>query len=208
MVGVSALLNASWKSYQNLIWQNKANMEARRALDDICEVIRMSGNEPPTNTTLPYGYPQIRPDFVGTGFSYEIVVDVDQHGINTTNYVYAAQTAADGINYLVRMWNNSRIESVAQFVDSVTFEYEYRQPDTSGGTTWQMHRVSKLEDFVNNGDLSIFHLIKTVYVTVNVRIPKNITGADKEYTRTLTSAVTLRGPYDDPAPPAQAYFPP
>src|SRR5579883_2663614 len=43
LTAASTLLNASWKSYQNLVWQNKVNMEARQALDDICDFVRMSG---------------------------------------------------------------------------------------------------------------------------------------------------------------------
>jgi hypothetical protein len=204
MIGVASLLNASWQSYRNLVWQNKANMEARRALDDICDTIRTGGNDNDMTLFKSAGMPQILtdiPEYSNTGSE----VGVEMHAGSPNTYYYAVGQAPDGTNILIRAFGYNEFD-VAQYIDSVQFEYEYRQPAGLSQATWTLQRASDLYalDPVN---YTYFYLPKTVYVTVNVRIPQSVTGVSHDYTRTLTSAVTLRGPYDNAAPPAQAILP-
>jgi hypothetical protein len=191
LIGVSAFMNASWRAYQNLIWQNKVNQEARQALDAICDMVRMAGND--RDVLMPISLS----NQVLTGSAEGVLVVSPISGIGNVRYEQQTQSGT-GIGYLTRTLGAETIAS-AQFVTQVRFEYEYRLPATTtqGKPTWTMVRVS------NPAAVSANPLVRTVYIIVTTTARPDPIGPT--YTRTLSSAVQLRGPYNAALPPAQSF---
>ena len=189
MYGVYGLIGSSWRSYQSLLWQNKANQEARQTLDDICDLIRFAGYDQDMIRTTAQQQTQ-----VDSSSGADLIGVIRIGSIGTPTYCLTQQDATSSIFYLTRL-DDEGTTSVGQYVSTVEFEYEYRQPASLANPTWALKRV-----LIPSGD--IFYLVKTVYVTVNVTIPASVTG-DQVYQRRLTSAVSLRAPYNTAAPPAQ-----
>ncbi len=189
------LFRTSWLSYQNLVWQSKVNMEARRALDDLCDTLRMAGANVDLTSpkeTLPQvsSYPSSDANL--------ITITRPPGYLLAIRYRSQALPAHDNQDYLQRVvganWNNAKL--VGQHIKSIEFEYEYRLPAaTENDTAWQSVRVSR------PGNAAAY-LAHTVYVTVTAEVsPFGNNGAT--YTRRLTSAVHLRGPYNTRIPRAK-----
>ncbi|GEM_PF-4296056 len=183
---VMVLFRTSWLSYQNLVWQSKVNMEARRTLDDICDSLRMGGAN--IDLTSP---DYINPQFnVGTPNRVAFFTPP-----NASEISYEVLPNSDGQSYLKRQQVGDW-KMVGQHISRVEFEYEYRLPATSeNDTSWQSLRVS-----APNRDIR--YLVHTVYVTVTAEVSPFGSGGTT-YTRRMTSAVHLRGPYNTRTPRAK-----
>lgn len=191
MTGVYVLVGASYQSYQDLVWQNKVNQEARQALDEVCDTIRFSGLDSDLIRPAENNAPQVYGNSDGNQVGVTII-----GGIGNQIYFQSETDPNSNTYYLTRLDLPDK-RAVSQFVDTVHFEYEYRTPAGPNDKTWQMKRVSEPSGDVN-------YLIKTVYVTVTATIPSSVTHG-QTYSRTLTSAATLRGPYNSVVPPALRY---
>jgi prepilin-type N-terminal cleavage/methylation domain-containing protein len=184
---VMVLFRTSWLSYQNLVWQSKVNMEARRTLDDICDSLRKGGFD--GDLTAPrYVNPQFN---IATPITAAFLPPVG-------NEIYYRTATVNGQKYLLRRQIGG-FRKVGQHISLVEFEYEYRLPATSEtDTAWQSIRVS-------TPDTDAMYLAHTVYVTVTAEVaPFGNGGAT--YRRKMTSAVHLRGPYNTRVPRAK-YMP-
>ena len=188
-----SLLKGSWQSYDNLHWQSRVNMEARRALDDICYHIRMSGSA--QDMTYPALLrPQVEPasdsqviSIKPIGRDSEIVYQTATK--NATSYYGKTEVQS----FLVRVLGQGENANVpARFIKNIEFEYEYRLPSLDeNDATWRSVRVS------NPQFTDAIYLAHTIYVTVTAESPR-ING--QIYTRRLTSAVRLRTPYNTQVP--------
>ena len=204
VAAVMALLRTSWLSYQNLVWQSKVNMEARRGLDDICDTLRMGGD------SVDFTAPRVSYTQVAAWPSSDAqLLEISRFPWYTYGVIYRAQamSAYGNQRYLRRNsgggWNRARL--VAQHIKTVEFEYEYRLPATSeNDRAWHSIRVRRPGPHaglgVDNNDAA--YLAHTIYVTVTAEVSPY--GPDGEtYTRTMTSAVHLRAPYNTHIPRAK-----
>lgn len=208
MAGSFNLLLASWRAYDNLVWQNKVNMEARQALDDICDDLRMAGAN--RDMINPVSFP-------GNSY-YQVATNknkpFDSSGRDKLQYqlpydyssgspVYIVLASPGGARYLRGGVGLNRY--VAQHIKEVLFEYEYRPPSTSTDDvvgTWTSVRESPVRNSATSLPMDISKLTHTVYVTVVAEAsPHGANGPS--YTRRLTSAVHLRAPYNNAVPPSQ-----
>ena len=192
MTGVYNLLEASWNAYTTVVWQNTVNREAHRALDDICDTVRSSGNDLDMTTTFKRSGPLTANIYNGTHL--HLAVKRKDGGYN-----YYPSIQGNGTNVLVR--NDGGTEkTVAQYITDVHFAYEYRNV-SQNDASWTFSNVNSIID-VNTGQrLPSAYLVKTVYVTVTASYQPYPNG--QTYTRTLHSAVTLRMPYNTPLPLSQ-----
>ena len=194
-MAVMALFRTSWLSYQNLVWQSKVNMEARRTLDDICDTLRMGGANIDLTSPARAPKPQVHPSVSGAN-----IVQMYPIG-QAAEVTYQVLQRHGGQNYLTRQVGQAtaNIRLVGQHIKQVDFEYEYRLPAGSeNDTAWQSIRVSRPGNVGGN-------LAHTIYVTVTAEVSPF--GSDgTTYTRRLTSAVHLRGPYNTRIPRAK-YIP-
>jgi hypothetical protein len=195
MLAAFLLLKSSWQSYDNLVWQTKVNMEARQALDDICDLIRMGGND----------VDMIRPAIMYQGQVNPDASSNQQLRFLPIGYVveqtyYAKQSNRDNIYYIVRKSGNSANPTfnrkVGQFLRTVQFEYEYRLPSTNDADpVWRFRRVSN-----PIAEPTAAYLATTIYVTVTAEVQPYPNGT--VYRRVLTGATSLRGPHGMVMPPA------
>jgi prepilin-type N-terminal cleavage/methylation domain-containing protein len=193
------LFRSSWLSYQNLVWQSKVNMEARRTLDDVCDHLRMGGfNRDMTAPTI--STPQVTP----TPYTTANILEFEPVGYGN-KVLYRVQPKY-GNSTLTRLVgsNRSNARMVGQFVTNVSFEYEYRLPaNNENDAVWRTVRVSN----PGAGNAGYPHnpaayLAHTVYVTFTSEV-RPFGNDGQVYTRRLTSAVHLRGPFNSRIPPAK-----
>jgi prepilin-type N-terminal cleavage/methylation domain-containing protein len=204
------LFRTSWLSYQNLVWQSKVNMEARRTLDDICDHLRMGGVNGDLTAPMTTA-PQVKP-IEGNVFYGSSASQLEFTPIGSDPVFYRAYPhPRHGGSYLMRRAGGSMrspANMVGQFVTDVSFEYEYRLPATNeNDAVWRTVRVSN-PGVGNNGfpNNSAAYLAHTVYVTVTSQVSPYGDGG-QTYTRRLTSAVHLRGPFNSRIPPAKFALP-
>lgn len=207
IVAVQNLLLASWRSADDLIWQNRVNQEARQALDEICDAIRSTGDNldmiaPQTST-----FPQVgtaSSNRSGSNSNTLICIPTNRQ-YNGTSVSYEARfSKALQAWYLVRTVTGATdaadVQAIASYVDKVTFEYEYRLPANNGASGWILRRVANPNDPAIGS--TVPYLISTIYVTVEASVsPYGKAGTT--YRRRLTSAVHPRAPYNETVPPAQ-----
>lgn len=195
---IGMMLMAHWSAYNTTLYQNRVNMEARRALDAICDDIRLSG----------YGQSQIaspnpQPQVYWTGIPVGGLPSSDQNNITiyqalgglSIGYTVPDANNPNGSNpnnLLERMdpGRNNNV-AIAMYISQINLEYEYRQRSTDPTQPWIYYRTPTPEA---NGSSEINELT-AIYVTVTATIPTSVTGA-QAYTRTLTSAVHFRAPYN------------
>ncbi len=201
---IMVLFRTSWLSYQNLVWQSKVNMEARRALDDICDTLRMGGDNVDFSAPIP-SYYQISP-YPYSNSNYLEIARFPSYPYGA-NYRTEVMADHDNQRYLRRAvggdWDNARL--VGQDIKSIEFEYEYRRPATSeNDTAWQSVRVSRPgpNNALGGRNNDAAYLAHTIYVTVTAEVSPFGNGGTT-YTRKMTSAVHLRGPYNSRTPRAK-----
>jgi hypothetical protein len=161
MLAAFLLLKSSWQSYDNLVWQTKVNMEARQTLDDICDMIRMGGNDVDMMRPALMSQGQVNPSA-----STDTILRFLPIGFVAEQTYSARRSSRDNIFYVVRKSGNSASPNfnrkVGQFLSTVQFEYEYRLPSTSDADpVWRFSRVSN-----PNAVPDAAYLTTTVYVTV------------------------------------------
>jgi prepilin-type N-terminal cleavage/methylation domain-containing protein len=178
--GVGMLLMAHWMAYNDTFWQNRVNMEARQALDDICDDIRMAGNGQDT-ISYPNGTAQI------TGLSSGVNQIAFKNAESVIPISYAIPTTNNPNNLLVRTITGSDV-AVAMYITNITFDYEYRQRSQDPSQPWNYYRVP-------TPSANVLDDLTTIYVTVTASVPSSLTGGTS-YSRTLTSAVHFRAPYN------------
>jgi hypothetical protein len=178
--GIGMILQAHWNAYRDTLYQNRVNLEARRALDAICDQIRAGGasNDAIDNRNT---FPAIT---TGSNVNQlELLRTLDDEPIEIRT-----QTIG-GSPYLIFNYGApgtlSDAFKIAQYITSLRFEYEYRAWSQDSG--WTFVRTTVPDGYYSR--------ISTIYVTVTATIPSSITGGPA-YTRTLTSAAHLRGPYN------------
>lgn len=178
--GIGLILQAHWNAYRDTLYQNRVNLEARRALDAICDQIRAGGAN---NDAIDH---RNNSPSVTTGSDVNRLVllrtlDYAQIDIRTVTI--------DGSPYLIFNYGSpdslSDAFKVAQYITNLQFEYEYRAWSQDNG--WTFVRTTVPDNY--------YARISTIYVTVTATIPSSITGGPA-YTRTLTSAAHPRGPYN------------
>lgn len=203
------LINASWHSYQNLVWQNKVNKEARQALDDICDWLRAGGNDADMlNLNYPsYAtrFPQILPDSSVS----RVGVFTPPSVPNTGTDCFRTYVFSDGTTNLEHNQSSdmtiadafadpqSHPYKTAQFVNTISLSYEYRVPSALGQRVWLLSRTSAPNSTTQ-------YLIRTIYVQVTASYQPEGDGGPV-FSRTLQSAVSLRKPYFNGASPSQSY---
>lgn len=185
---VAILFDITWVSYSNTLYQNTANMEARRALDEICEDIRYAGQYKDAFSAEDIGSRV----WASGSQAKQILFPLADYSspIDTT---YHLETA-NGINYMGRLQGNppQRL-AIAQYVDDVYFEYEYRHK-VPGSNQWEFIRTNALTDEQAKA-------VSTIYVTVKATITIGSGPNQRIYTRTLRSAAHPRTPYNVMIPP-------
>lgn len=205
VVAVQNLLLASWRSADDLIWQNWVNQEARQALDEMCDAIRSTGDNIDLIAPTLANYPQ-----VGTGNKTPVSNAVTLTCIPThqdfnggfVNYELRYSQALKGW-YLVRTVRGAKPDeetAIASYVDNITFEYEYRLPANNGSSGWILRRVANPND--PSLASTVPYLVSTIYVTVEASVSP-YGPAGMTYRRRMTSAVHPRAPYNETVPPAQ-----
>lgn len=199
-LGAAAILmDISWISYRDALYQNSVNYEARRALDQICDDVRMGGAQRDLMTQRPIAaLPQVKPYNANspTSSSQEDRISYVFYAEGTAAIGYRLGTA-NGLTYAGRWPNIRTSEAVARFLNTITFEYEYRVRNTSNiNDPWQFVRVSR-------PSAAQAPYLTTIYVTVNTRFAPEGEGTNKPvFQRTLKSAVHMRAPYNSVPPPA------
>ncbi len=185
--GVGALLMTHWRSYQDTLYWNRVNYEARRALDVLCDEIRMAGG---SIETIDHSNNNALIDVSssdGSQLTTPLAWAAGGYSVH-----YSVQPGSD-VPFLVRNYADGFMQTkMAKYIDSVSFEYEYRAATQDNG--WTFIRTTQPAATTRAA-----YELTTIYVTVTARIPASVTGS-KEYVRTLTSAVHLRSPYNRAVP--------
>jgi Tfp pilus assembly protein PilW len=192
LIAVANLLLTSWRSYDNIVWQNRVNQEARQALDDVCDALRMGGF--PYDATWPIPRTNDSQRQVRQASNANRIL-FDKPAVARLGYQIPPASVNNPITYLARSGTGMPREAVAAFVTNVHFEYEYRVRATGdpNNAAWIYVRTN------NPSDDQKF-LINTVYVTVTTQSVYN----GQTFARTLTSAVNMRTPYNRTVPLAQS----
>ena len=195
MVGIAGLLESSWQSFSDLKWQNRVDSEARRALDAICDSVRSSGPQIDR-------YEDLTKQSTGSANIYTDSSEIELKLLNDFADDYYVVSDQISPPYLASYhYGQNGLDMKAIYISDVHFAYEYRQASTPNNPQWTFNTVQGLTPFANS---NIYFTVKTIYVTVTASYnpyPNSIDG--RTYTRTLTSAVTLRAPYNAPLAPAQ-----
>jgi hypothetical protein len=197
MLAAFSLFKTSWQSYDNLVWQTKVNMEARQTLDDICDMLRTSGNNVDMMRPLQMFEGQVSIDSTRN----KLVLMTTDLGYQT----YLSRRGGDNIWYMTRRFGASvrpeDTRKVGQYIRSIELEYEYRLPASSDADpVWRFVRVNDA-----SANWNAAYLATTVYVTVKAEARPYADGTI--YKRTLTGAIRLRGPHGMMLPPAQYFGP-
>jgi Tfp pilus assembly protein PilW len=204
LAGAWTLLAASGRVYDDIVWQNRVNAEARQAIEDICDSVRLSGQDQdlisrPATSALPQVLVPVAPDTTAMLLNCFTL----PAGTLVTYTVQQSPTSGDYI--LTRQFQRSSLDEAARYIVNVHFDYEYRTPTSAAtsatDTRWQMTRLSDLGSWSGtNQSLNPANLITVVYVTITAQVTPYSGGPT--YQRTLHSAVHLRGPYNTTVPPA------
>jgi hypothetical protein len=192
MLAAFSLFKASWQSYDNLVWQTKVNMEARQALDDICDMLRNAGNDVDMTRPDKMTEGQVDPSSTSSRLTF-----FNTYFPTYQNY-QTFRSNRDNIYYLTRFTGanlNTRVK-IGQYIRSIELEYEYRLPSSDADPVWHFERVNNPSAIP-----AAAFLATTVYVTVKAEAQPYPNGTI--YKRTLTGALRLRGPYGLMVPPSQ-----
>jgi Tfp pilus assembly protein PilW len=194
----AALLKAGSNAYDDLVWQPRVDQEAQQALDDICDTLRLSGDEHDLLVQVRSTGPQ-QVYIPMNGESTASTLDfTNQYGAAIIYQVQ--QSPSTGLPYLTRQYGNN-VNSVATYVVTVNFEYEYRKVAQIKDAAWEFSRLSDLASW-NGTTTNPVYLIDMVYITVTAQVTPYPDGP--QYQRTLRSAVHLRAPFNSLLPPAVA----
>jgi type II secretory pathway pseudopilin PulG len=208
LVILTVILMAGWSlfvgannAYQDIVWQNRVNQEARQALDDMCDMVRLSGSNQDllSQPLLPAEAQFLSTPGISTLGTLECPI---AGGGGYVTYTVQQRNPPAGDDFLTRQItkkvNAPPTEAVAQYLVTVNFEYEYRvsvpfDPLQQNSGSWTTMRRTELGNQDGSSGNPICP-VNVVYIQVTAQVTPFPGGLP--YTRTLRSAVHPRCLYN------------